>query len=108
MATPLPTSPLALPAYGQDRGTILFDVVTKSTRQKPSGYVKKDTCDRDAYWTIGAALSINQNDDNCQNVLAASGSISITVPKDATAADITLIVNALLADVQAKRTELAA
>lgn len=106
MAAPKPTSPLALPNYSQDRGPILFDRITKSTRNKPTGYVKKDVCGDDAYWVFGASLSINQNTPNCENVLAASGSISLTVPINATSADVLVVLNALIADIQAKRTEL--
>lgn len=101
MALPLPATPVVLPSYEQDRGTILFDSTTKSTRQKPSGYKKNDVCDQDAYRVIGAALSVNQLSNDCRTVLAASGSISLTLPHNAVAADVDTIINALVIDLKA-------
>lgn len=108
MATPLPTSPLVLPTYSQDRGTILVDPITKSTRQKPSGFAKNDVCDRDAYRVVSSSLSINQLSEDCQTVLAASGSISVTLPYNAVVGDIDTIVNAIVVDLKARLTALQA
>jgi hypothetical protein len=106
MATPRPSTPLVLPAYTEDRGTILFDPTTKSTEQKASAFCKKDACGQTAYKVLSDSLSINQllNADGsgpgCNIVLAASGSISLLVPRNATPADIDLIINELVTKIK--------
>lgn len=102
MALPLPQSPLVLPTFDQDRGTILFDTTTKSTKQKVNIYAKDDVCDQEAYIVVGNALSINQLTTDCRTVLAASGSISLTLPRNATDADVDVVINALVADIKAQ------
>jgi hypothetical protein len=96
-----------LPAYSEDRGTILFDPVTKSTEQKASAFCKKDACGQTAYKVLADSLSINQllNADGsgpgCNVVLAASGSISLLIPYNATAADIDVIIGELTTKIKA-------
>lgn len=103
MATPLPQSPLTLPAYNENRGVNFFDTLTKSTRQVPIVYTKKDTCGRNAYRSIGVALSINQllngetnQAPGCDIVLAASGSLNLLLPISASVADMTTVTSELI------------
>lgn len=101
MALPLPELPITIPTYSQDRGPVKIDPVTKSTLQEPASYKKEDVCGREAYTSLGTSLSVNQLSEDCQTVLAASGSLQVTIPWSATAtvaqaqAAITAIVNRL-------------
>lgn len=79
MATPIPYSGVVIPAFTEDRGTQLVDPISRSTSQKPQNYLKRDSCDRVAYISVGAAVNINQL-VNCTPVQAGTLSISLLVP----------------------------
>jgi hypothetical protein len=68
-----------LPSFTQDRGSSIFDPITKSTKQDPSVFTKEDTCGRDTYVAFSQSISINENID-CTPTLAASITLAGLVP----------------------------
>lgn len=106
-ALPIPQPVITIPVFNQDRGPFLFDTTTKSSNQKPAVYCSEDACGAVAYKKGGVALQINQllaengTSPGCLIVSAASGSVSVTVPKNASAADIALFINKMRDDLVA-------
>lgn len=73
-----------------DRGAFLYDIVTKSTKQKPSVYVEQDVCDVDTYAVGNMAMNINENSNGtCLNGLNSAISVKARVPLGATSQQIT-------------------
>jgi hypothetical protein len=68
-----------MPQFSEDRGSILFDPITRSTLQRPSAFIKRDSCDRAVYITVGGAISVNQL-VNCTPVLGGTFSYSFLLP----------------------------
>jgi len=97
-----PVAPVVIPTFTQDRGPISFDPLTKSTLNDVTLYAVQDACGADAYQKVGFSMSINQNDANCQNGLAASVSVSMLLPITATDADVDTLINKAASDIKAR------
>lgn len=94
---PTPSSPVVIPNFSENRGTIVVDPLTKSTIQLPTVYRADDACGDPAYIVFGQAMTINQL-IGCVPILAATISISGRIPADGDGADLTTIVDALQAN----------
>lgn len=101
MPAPLPQFPVTIPTAWSDRGNTFLNEATKSSKQRVSGFVQQNVCDQNAYYVFGAAMNINQNTDDCQNVLASGLSLNLRVPYEgATNATILAHFDALVAAIR--------
>lgn len=92
---PTPASPLVVPSYTQNRGSVFIDPLTKSTLQVASVYREDDVCGDPAYIVFGQSMTINQL-ISCTPVLAGTLSISGRIPTDGDAADLTTMSDFLV------------
>lgn len=100
MALPLPPAFTSLPAFAQNRGTYRYDTSTKSTKTDPSVYCAEDNCGNLVYEKGNISASVNALVD-CIPVQVASFSISATVAKGTTAANVEAAIETLAQELAA-------
>lgn len=96
MALPVPSTPLLVPDFSLTRGSKKIDPRTKSSKDFPTVYIEDNACDVPAYKVFSISANINELTENCDNVQAATISISGRLPVGAAAIDF----NTLLAAVE--------
>lgn len=92
MALPIPTCPIVIPTFSENRGSQFTDPVTKSVLTLPVTYDTLNVCDVTDGTKFTISMNINQA-VNCQTIQAANVSVSGKVPPCARQSDIEVLLD---------------
>lgn len=96
----VPSAPVIIPTNLVDRGPLYFDPLTKSTISKVTKYTETNACGTDAYKVVGFSMSVNEL-INCTPTQAATLSVSLRLPIDATDDDVDNLLQEAITRIQA-------